>query len=200
MLETTNKTKILVQAWPLATASVNRHLRGIHVKRDSYLNSLLTQEIERLADEIDFETPSDARTKIKRRLRDLEPTPMTIVLDRRLVERMDIVLRERNISRNAFINRVLFFLVVKPVFLDRLNIAYVRSTECLVKPLDDAGSSLFNPFYNIRDANDWQFYSLFIQEEPIAENWPSLFGLNCAIKADSWRLMNMTLPDLDDIV
>ena len=50
---------------------------------------------------------------IRRRFRDLQPQPMTIVLDRTVKARIDQVLAEKNIARDSFINRVMFFLVAR---------------------------------------------------------------------------------------
>jgi hypothetical protein len=76
-----------------------------------------------------------------------------------------------------------------------------KSTETLVKPLDEAWSTLHDPFFNIRDANDEEFYRLFLPDEPIAKGWPNLFGLNCVINPGAWDERNaladaVTLFDL----
>ena len=61
---------------------------------------------------------------------------------------MHQVLTDRNISRNAFINRGLFFLVAKPDHLKRLGIDYEKRVDTLVKPhtlvkpLDEACTNL----------------------------------------------------------
>jgi hypothetical protein len=197
MIEKTNKTKILVQIWPEVAAAVRRDLSGLHIKRDSYFNALFAGEIEQLEGEVHFRTPDEARTLIKRRLRDLKPQPLTIVLDRELVDRMGEILHRKNISRNAFINRVLFFLIAKSTHLDQLGIYYTRRADSQVKPLDDAWGSLRDPFFNIRDANDGLFYSLPIYDRPLAANFPSLFGLNCAISDAQWEEFNTPLPPLE---
>jgi hypothetical protein len=195
MLETTNKTKVNVRMWPQVTQALHRDLRDIPVRRDGFLNALLTREIERLAEEVHFRTPDEARARIKSLFRELKPEPLTIVLDRTLVARIDQVLRERNISRNAFINRVLFFLVAKPQHLKLLDLAFDWRVETLVKPLEEIWSNLTDPFFNLRSANGEKFYSLFIQEERIAADWPSLFGLNCAINPDDWQFFNSPFPN-----
>lgn len=199
MLKTEVKTKITVRVWPTVMVAINRNLHDLHVKRDSYLNSLLMYEIERLADEIDFETPDDARKQIKRRFQELGPKPETFVLDKEVLSRIDAVIQERNISRNSFINRVLFFLVAKPPHLKALGFAYEERQETLVKPLDEAWSNMLDPFFNIRSANDQKFYQLYIADAQMAKNYPNLFGLNCAIAQDDWDLSRITIDDLFDL-
>lgn len=196
MLESTNKTKISAQIWPMALRAINRDLRLLHIKRDSYLNALLTREIENLEQEVDFRTPDPAPAKIKRRLQELKPEPMTVVIDRSLQTRIDQVLKDRNISRNAFLNRVLVFLCAKPPLLDRLGISYNKTAETQVKPLDEAWSNLQDPFENIRASNHFKFYGLVIPEDPPALNYPSLFGLNCAISDYNWDVLNTPPEEL----
>jgi hypothetical protein len=198
--EATKPTKILVQVWPTVKVAIDRKLHDLHVKRDRYLSDLLDGEIDKLKDEVSFRTPDEARTKIKRRLQELKPEAMTIALNQSVVDRMGKVLHQNNISRNAFINRVLFFLVAMPEHLRRLDIRYKRNIDTLVNPLGEAWSTLHNPFYNIREANEGRFYTLppFEDASP-GVGWPSLFGLNCAISEDEWRRMNepeVVLADL----
>ena len=65
MLKTEIKTKITVRIWPRVMSRVNERLRDMHIKRDSYLNSLLKDEIENLANEIEFTTPLSAKKRSK---------------------------------------------------------------------------------------------------------------------------------------
>jgi hypothetical protein len=185
-----SKTKLLVQVWEVLAQAIRRDFRALHIVRDTYLNSLLKREIEELAQEVRFSAPDDAHRYVKKRLRGLNRERMTIAVDREVAARISHVLKEKNISRDAFINRILFFLVAKPEHLKKLGIEYDRRQEIEVKPLDDVWSFLHDPFFNIRSSNDGAFYTLPIPDEPIAANWPNLFGLNCAISAETWDLIN----------
>ncbi len=72
-----------MRVWEPVLDAINRDLRANHIRRDSYLNDLLAEEIERLNIEVDFRTPDDARKRIKQRLGDLKPVPMTLCSIRR---------------------------------------------------------------------------------------------------------------------
>ena len=126
----------------------------------------------------------------------MSPQPVTFVLDKDVKRRIGEVLKEKNIAWNSFINRVLFFLVAKPPLLDALGIRYKRVPSPLNKPLDEVWSALQDPFFNIRSANEDQFYRLYFSDRPPAKNWPSLFGLNCAISSEDWADINMSAGDL----
>jgi hypothetical protein len=183
------KTKVMVQVWDVLAKAIRKNMLALHITRDTYLNELFQNEIERLASEVSFVTPPDARKRIKERLQILSRERMTIALDRDVAKRISHVLKERNISRDAFVNRVLFFLVAKPVHLKSLGIAYERSQEVEVKPLADARTFLHDPFFNIRTSNENFFYTLHIPDGPLANNWPNLFGFNCAISPETWDII-----------
>jgi hypothetical protein len=184
------KTKMLVQVWDVLARAIKRDLRSLHITRDTYLNALFKREIEELAREVEFSTPHDAYRHVKKRLRGLNRERMTIAVDREVAERISQVLIEKNISRDAFVNRVLFFLVAKPAHLKMFGIEFARRQELEVKPLDDAWVFLHDPFVNVRLSNDGAFYTLLFYDELLAKNWPNLFGLNCAISAKEWELIN----------
>src|SRR6185437_966695 len=183
------KTKMLVQVWDVLHKAVKRDLRSLHIMRDTYLNALFAREIEELEREVKFVLPDEVCRYIKRRLRGLKRERVTIAVDRDVEGRLNRVLNERNIPRDAFVNRILFFLVAKPSHLRTLGIGYERRQEVVVKPLDDAWTFLHDPFSNIRMSNDGTFYTLVLPDEPLGEKWPNLFGLNCAISAETWKLI-----------
>jgi hypothetical protein len=114
------------------------------------------------------------------------------VLDKALLNQISAVLKKKNIDRGPFINRILFFLIAKPSHLKAINVNFETRIETLVKPLSEVSSNLIDPFYNIRCANDGDFYTLLIHDTREAKEFPNLFGLNCAIRPDDWALMNIT--------
>lgn len=190
----------MVQVWGAIDRAIRRDFRALHIKRDSYLNSLLSKEIENLAKEV----RSPNSEEVYRRLLD-RPLPdrakLTLELDEALVERMSQVLKRRNIPRDSFINRVLFFLLARDEHLKALGIAYERSAPIAGKPLTDAWSFLNDPFFAIRAMNHDQFYTIAcFADGPLGSNGPNLFGLNTAISEEDWIAMNTTKEDLADLL
>ena len=192
------KTGIMVQVWGTIAKAIKRDFRALHIKRDAYLNDLLASEIDELDREVAFRNLDEVRQRIQsRRLPDR--VKLTIDLDDRVARRIDEVLTKKNIPRDSFINRVLFFLLAKRKILQALGVAYEGTVQSDVKPLDDAWSSLHDPFYNIRSNNDGHFYTLFCfpdGEGEIGKGWPNLFGMNCAISEEQWRLMDRPNEEL----
>jgi hypothetical protein len=190
------KSRIMVQLWGTLAKSIDKHFKEMHIKRDGYLNDLLTLEIERLAEEVHFRNPDEVRQRLRDR-----PLPdrvkLNLELDLTLIDRMNEVLKERNIPRDSFVNRVLFFLVAKDSHLDYLNIDYDKNSPATAKPLSDAKGFLFDPFFHIRGANDEAFYAMpWFADAPFGKNGPNLFGLNTAINEETWSLMTKGIEDL----
>lgn len=186
------KKRIMVQVWgPLAKA-IDRDLKALHLKRDGFLNDLFTREIEELAAEVTFRNNDAVRARLfEQKLPNR--AKLTLELDETLIKRIDTVLSDRNIPRDSFVNRVLFFLVAKESHLDRLGITYEREGQVSAKPLADVRGYLYQPFFHIRDANDGRFYTLAcFKDRNFHESWPNLFALNTAISDADWAEMSTT--------
>jgi hypothetical protein len=184
------KKRVMVQIWGTLAKAIDKNFKEMHIKRDGYLNDLFTREIEALATEVTFRNSDDVRKRFRER-----PLPdrvkLNLDLDETLIQRMDEVLKEKNIPRDSFVNRVLFFLLAKDSHLNYLGIDYEKDAPATAKPLNDAKGFLLNPFFHIRSKNDDAFYTLAcFTEEPMGKNGPNLFGLNAAISEESWAAMN----------
>ncbi|OGA42464.1 MAG: hypothetical protein A3G25_07135 [Betaproteobacteria bacterium RIFCSPLOWO2_12_FULL_63_13] len=153
------RKRVMVQLWGTLATSISKHFNALHLKRDSYLNDLFTREIEALAHEVTFRNSDVVRQHFRE-----HPLPnrvkLNLELDATLVQRMDDVLKEKNIPRDSFVNRVLFFLVAKDAHLDYLGVEYDKESPATAKPLNDAKGFLLNPFFHIRSNNDDRFYTL----------------------------------------
>lgn len=182
------KVKITVQIWGALAKSINREFKALHIRRDMYLNDLLKREIEELDREVDFRNSDEIRyrlqgNKLPNRIK------VTLELDEELVERMSAVLKAKNIPRDAFINRVLFFLAAKREHLDALGINHGHNeVSGKLSPISGAWASLYSPFMDIRKSNDGRFYTLpcFV-DGPFGQNGPNLFAMNCAIDESHWQ-------------
>lgn len=183
------KKRIMVQLWGAIAKAVEREFRSLHIKRDSYLNELLETEITNLENEVTFPNLDEVRDRIQgRRLPDRKK--VTLELDEVVVEHIDRVLKEKNIPRDSFINRVLFFLVAKESHLRYLGIGYDSSSQATAKPLADASGFLSDPFFHIRCCNENKFYTLYcFHDGPFGKNGPNLFALNTVISEEEWKII-----------
>lgn len=194
------KKRIMVQVWKPILKSIDKNFKEMHIKRDGYLNDLFTREIEELAREVTFSNSDEVRKRFRER-----PIPnrdrLNLELDEVLVNRMTDVLGEKNIPRDSFINRVLFFLVAKNAHLDYLGIEYDKEAIVTAKPLSNAKWFMLDPFAHIRNENSGQFYTLngFIDGPSFSQNGPNLFGFNTAISDEYWRIINTNADLLLDL-
>jgi hypothetical protein len=185
------KRRIMVQLWgPLAKA-IDRDFKALNIKRDRYLNDLFRSEIEELAREVTFRNSDAVRARMQEQ-KIPDRVKLTIELDEEVIGRIDEVLAEKNIPRDSFVNRVLFFLVAKDAMLDRLEIAYERRGQVTAKPLEDAMGFLYSPFFHIREANDGRFYTLAcFFDGAFGAKGPNLFSMNTAISEADWAGFNI---------
>jgi hypothetical protein len=191
------KKRIMVQLWGSLATAIDRNLKSLHLKRDSYLNELFASEIERLAEEITFRNSDAVRERLRNRALP-NKVKVNLELDEKLVNRIDEVLRERNIPRDSFVNRVLFFLVAKEPHLRSLGVDYEHDWKAGAKPLQDARGFLQDPFFHIRCANDDQFYSIaWFRDGAWGKDGPNLFALNTAISDEDWADLNAPDPLLE---
>jgi hypothetical protein len=78
------KKRIMVQLWGTLAKAINRDFKALNLKRDRYLNDLLTQEIEELAREVNFRNSNEVRTRLQEQKLP-NRVPLTIELDEGLV-------------------------------------------------------------------------------------------------------------------
>lgn len=177
----------MVQVWDKLDTAIRRDLNALHMKRDAYINELLTREIEELAKEVTLINSDEIRKLFRQR-----PLPnrkkVNLDLNEELVARMDEVLIARNIARDSFINRIFFFLVARDGHLEALGVDFEEEPSLKGKPLGIALEHLRDPLYRIRVANDGRFYTLScFPDGPYFPGGPNLFSLNVAVTATQWE-------------
>jgi len=179
----------MVQLWGPNFDRIDQQFNALHIKRDSYLNALLSQEIERLFVEVSFRNSDAVHARLKKRkLPDRKR--ITLQLDEALVRRIDEVLECKNISRDGFLDSLLFFLLAKGELLERLSIKFDRRLEATASPLEHARALLSDPLSHIRKANNGKFYTLVhFADSPIISEGPNLFAFNVAISDQAWKAM-----------
>lgn len=189
------KCRIMVQLWGPLFKKLQLEFKALNIKRDRYLNDLFAAEIEKLAKEVTFRNSDAVRARIQEQKLP-ERVKLTIELDKALAERMEFVLAEKNIPRDSFINRVLYFLVARQATLDHLGVCYDKTAQLPTRPLHGADLCLYDPFFHIREANDNRFYTLpWFATTSFGSKGPNLFSLNTAISADDWEDMNVDPED-----
>lgn len=114
----TMSKKILVKLWEPAIKALREKTDAACMKRDAYLDKVLRREAENLRAEVSSRNSDEARDHIARELGMLGSTlkPTNLLLAEETVTLIAAACDERNIPRDAFVNRVILFLVVRPSF------------------------------------------------------------------------------------
>ena len=154
----TNKKRVTVQVWEKLEEALEMNLKKLHLKRDLYLNELLTNEIEALAVEIKTNNSDEVMRYLVHSNRNLRRTKLNLELDETLINRIDEVLLEKKIPRDSFINRILYFLLKKSSVFAKVDYRYVENSDLfyeiqeerenlvVINPFEGAKNLLFNPF------------------------------------------------------
>ena len=195
------KAKIMVQVWEPIAQGLDRRLRALHIRRDAFLNDLLEHEVEELEKEMGFRNEDEVRRYLDAAIAGLpNRRKLTLTISEEVIQRLDQVLKEKNVPRDSFINRILFFLLAKPSHLEIFGLNFNRRIDSEITPLADAGGSLYDPFFNIRSSNDGLFYTIpCFPDSPLGKKWPNLFGLNCAVEEQFWKIMRGEIDILADL-
>lgn len=105
------KKKILVNVYKPLRAKLNERVDAACLQRDAYLDRILSNEAGLLEKELPAPNSSDARAHLSAHLGLLDRTQVNLALHPETVEAINTACENRNVPRDAFINRVLLCLV-----------------------------------------------------------------------------------------
>lgn len=130
--EEANKTKVLVNVYEPLISIMKYKMDTACLKRDAYLDKALRCEAELLRNEM--ETPNSDRAKayIADNLKQLRLKPLNLLLSQETVKLINDVCNEKNVPRDAFINRFCLLLIASNTVLETLfghNDEVLRSLE-----------------------------------------------------------------------
>ncbi|MGJ0490060.1 hypothetical protein [Methylobacter sp.] len=118
--KTDNKTKVLVNVYEPLITIMKRKLDAACLKRDAYLDKALRIEACFLREEVTIPNSDKAKSYIAENLKQLKLKPLNMLLSTETVELMNEVCQEKNIPRDAFINRVFLLMIASDTVLEVL--------------------------------------------------------------------------------
>ncbi|MFZ6758147.1 hypothetical protein ACO0K9_13135 [Undibacterium sp. Ji50W] len=193
-----SKSRITVQIATSIACEIQNQFSQLHINRDAFLNDLLTQEIELLETEMTFRNSDEVYKSMSQR-KLIHKTKLTITLDISLIERINLVLEKKNIVRDSFFNRILFFLIATPSLLEKLAMNPPNQTVNACNPMEGAKTFLTNPFNEIRKRNKGLFYTLTcFPDRAIAPQGQNLFLLNTAIDSEAATKFGISANTVED--
>lgn len=124
-----NKTKVLVNVYEPVIAIMKRKFDAACLKRDAYLDKALRIEAGLLREEVTTPNSDKAKTYIAENLKQLRLKQLNLLLSTETVELMNDVCKEKNIPRDAFINRVFLLLIASDTVIDVLFLSLFEKLE-----------------------------------------------------------------------
>ncbi len=143
-----DKRKITVQLWKPLLDKLNKHAAEACLNRDAYLDKVFAHEAKMLRIELRGKKNSDrAKSHIKEcfaRLKELHPVSLTLSAE--TADALTTACEEVNVWRDAFVNRVIYFLVAKySVIEDAFDFKFQDHTEAIFDDGWEIKSLLLEP-------------------------------------------------------
>lgn len=156
-------TKLTFNVFKPFNKKFNDAIKALFFKRDSFVDHLISSELEHLERALTGKRNSEKAKRYINEGRDKKrtSTPLTVVVNKSTAERLRVIVKKHNISRDAFINRIFLFMILTETGLERLEIpAKIDSKMIPSVAIDSASTSPFrhlqeaiiNPFFYIRVA------------------------------------------------
>jgi hypothetical protein len=117
------QTKITVKVFRSLLAAFNKQLQVLPIKRDAFLNNVIRFETPRLSESLKGKKLSlKANRYISGELAKLGTTPVNIVVDKDVADALNKVVKQSNLVRDAFVNRLVAFLRASDELLNYLDL------------------------------------------------------------------------------
>jgi hypothetical protein len=199
--------KILVNVWQPLIDELKAKLNAACMKRDAYLDKVLAHEARMLTQEVRGQNSPVAREYITQELGQLKPVPVNLLLSQATVDLIADACKHKNVPRDAFINRTLLFLVIRPgffrllfsefdwewarqVLLERYghDQQYLLFTPSILGALRDIVED--DPFWYVRecirvaqeeDPDLPRLHEKFIRKDALGKAAVSAIGFNCRV-------------------
>lgn len=198
------RSKLTIRVWERLFNLLEDRTEKICQRRDALLERVIAHEIDYLRKDLPEPNSAVARAHIEHHLKLLlqgSSKQISLSLSPTTAEKLDTVCRKKNVPREAFLNRVILFLVAKPGFIDRaffdLDAKTAHEIRTEIKnefglnlelangfaPLPMIADILADPFWGYREMTEkvskdagetYTFYGMPLRQE-------NLMGLNCYV-------------------
>jgi hypothetical protein len=115
-----NKIKVLVNVYEPLITIMKLKFDAACLKRDAYLDRALRLEAGYLREEVTLPNSDKSKSFIIDNLRKLRLKPLNLLLSMKTVELMNEVCKEKNVPRDAFINRFFLLLIASDTLIEVL--------------------------------------------------------------------------------
>lgn len=180
------QTKITMKICKPLLHKFNQQIDSVFIKRDALINHILKVEVKHLGEELQgLVLSSKARRYISGELKRLDTTTINVVVDKTVATKLNSVVKQSNLVRDAFANRLFMFLLSSDRLLEWLEIPldvsgvdskseYING-EIPTSPLKAVEYIFSDPFFYLRLAAKERLDSgLYLLELP-----DNFVGLTC---------------------
>jgi hypothetical protein len=180
-------TKITFKIYKPLLADFEKQIRAAFIKRDAFINHMIKTETQKLSVELGANVLSKkARLFISRELQKLGTKTINVVVDKSTAEELNKAVKKHNLVRDAFLNRLVMFLLSRDRLLQYLGlpneIMHQEFESCLeslpTSPLGAIRSINGDPFFYLRVASFERLSKgLYLLELP-----EKFIGLTCYLE------------------
>ena len=157
------ETKITAKIYLPMLVDFNRRINQLHIKRDSYLNAMIKAELTHLEKDMRGKVlSSKAKRYIAGSLKRMGTVNVNIVVEKETAERLNKIVSESNLVRDAFINRLILLLRSSDAFLEKSELPLRINTNAYksmvwdlpTSPLKAVEEVMADPLYYLRIASE----------------------------------------------
>lgn len=127
--------KVSVKIWRDLIPKLDKKIEAACLRRDAYISKVIGAEVQRLNSDVSVPNSEEAFAFISQRLDRLDRKLVSFTLDATVAEQLNKVCADKRIVRDAFFNRLIFWLVASPNVVDRI-LSVGRHTELAAAELD----------------------------------------------------------------
>ena len=207
--KTIPRTKLTVRIWGHLFNLLEERVEACGFRRDTFLEKIIAHEVGLLGDELPQSNSDAARAHIEHHLKlrfKSGHKQMSLSMSADVADELASICEDKNVPREAFLNRLIMLLVAKPEFLDRYFFGLYGTgegdsfrkdvakdygpnveLESGFAPLPMIAAVVADPFglyramLEILSFKQGESYTLY----GLQMNHPSLLGLNCYLPDDS---------------
>ncbi|MEI6705767.1 MAG: hypothetical protein WCK96_01395 [Methylococcales bacterium] len=158
-----NKTKILVKVHEPLIAILQHKIESACLKRDAYLDKALRIEARYLRQEVKTPNSDKAKNFIAAQLSELKLKPLNLLLSTETVDLINEVCKEKNVPRDAFMNRFFLLLIASDAVLTALFYDLLEEENARYEIYDWYWKPRGVQDYNA--GRDFSFYDLDLNSE-----------------------------------
>ncbi len=158
--------KILVKIWEPALTELNRMTNEAGLKRDYFLNNVFKHEAQMLKKEVPNPNSERVKKYISSELIKNSLKPVNLLLEAETIDEINNACKEKNIPRDAFINRVILLLTATSEVLGNLFF-YRNYNDCIIDAMECGGADGEGAeYYASYSANIIDTITEFVNNDP----------------------------------